>query len=171
MVNVVMGEFVRLLGSVRTDGFSDNYMSAVSTTATFSLYFVYIGIVRLASIYLYGSLMTYVAYHLVRAIQHDYLQAALRQESGISEKLGLVVQSVTTFVAAFVIAFIAQWKLTLILICIIPASVLLVGGVGTYDTINNREVFKVYSDAASYAGERLKRYANRQKLSICRLGR
>ncbi|CAN9478437.1 unnamed protein product [Alternaria alternata] len=175
MVNVVMGEFVRLLGSVRTDGFSDNYMSAVSTTATFSLYFVYIGIVRLASIYLYGSLMTYVAYHLVRAIQHDYLQAALRQEvgfhdqgvsgsistqatanglmiqSGISEKLGLVVQSVTTFVAAFVIAFIAQWKLTLILICIIPASVLLVGGVGTYDTINNREVFKVYSDAASYA--------------------
>ncbi|CAI9633473.1 unnamed protein product [Alternaria burnsii] len=172
MVNVVMGEFVRLLGSVGTEGFSDNYMSAVSTTA---LYFVYIGIVRLASIYLYGSLMTYVAYHLVRAIQHDYLQAALRQEvgfhdqgvsgsistqatanglmiqSGISEKLGLVVQSVTTFVAAFVIAFIAQWKLTLILICIIPASVLLVGGVGTYDTINNREVFKVYSDAASYA--------------------
>ena len=119
--------------------------------------------------------MTYVAYHLVRAIQHDYLQAALRQEvgfhdqgvsgsistqatanglmiqSGISEKLGLVVQSVTTFVAAFVIAFVAQWKLTLILICIIPASILLGGGVSTYDTINNREVFKVYSDAASYA--------------------
>jgi ATP-binding cassette subfamily B (MDR/TAP) protein 1 len=33
MVNVVMGEFVRLLGSVGTEGFSDSYMSAVSTTA------------------------------------------------------------------------------------------------------------------------------------------
>lgn len=86
--------------------------------------------------------MTYVAYHLVRAVQHDYLRAALRQEvsyydqdvsgsismqatsnglmiqSGISEKLGLFVQSVSTFVAAFVVAFIAQWKLTLILFCI-----------------------------------------------------
>ncbi|KAL1792258.1 hypothetical protein ACET3X_010009 [Alternaria dauci] len=172
MVNVVMGEFVRLLGSVGTDGFSNDYMSAVSTTA---LYFVYIGIVRLACIYLYGSLMTYVAYHLVRAVQHDYLQAALRQEvgyydqgvsgsistqatanglmiqSGISEKLGLVVQSVATFVAAFAIAFIAQWKLTLILVCIVPASLLLVGGVGAYDAINNRQVFKIYSDAAGYA--------------------
>lgn len=33
MVNVVMDEFVRLLGSVGTEGFSDSYMSAVSTTA------------------------------------------------------------------------------------------------------------------------------------------
>lgn len=119
--------------------------------------------------------MTYVAYHLVRAVQHDYLRAALRQEisyydqgisgsvstqatsnglmiqSGISEKLGLFVQSVATFVAAFVIAFIAQWKLAVILICIVPAIILLVGGVGAYDAINNGQVFKVYADAASYA--------------------
>lgn len=119
--------------------------------------------------------MTYVAYHLVRAVQHDYLRAALRQEvgyydqgvsgsistqatsnglmiqSGISEKLGLFVQAVATFIAAFIIAFIAQWKLTLILICIIPAIILLVGGSGAYDAINNGEVFKVYADAASYA--------------------
>ncbi|KAM3499894.1 hypothetical protein MY10362_006883 [Beauveria mimosiformis] len=178
MVNVVMGKFVRLLGSVGTEGLSDSYMRAVSTTA---LYFVYVGIVRLICIYLYGSLMTYVAYHLVRAIQHDYLRAALRQEvgyydqgvsgsistqatsnglmiqSGISEKLGLFAQSVATFIAAFFIAFIAQWKLTLILICIVPAVVLLVGGVGAYDTINNAKVFKVYADAASYAENVLSR--------------
>ncbi|KAF2019493.1 multidrug/pheromone exporter [Aaosphaeria arxii CBS 175.79] len=172
MVNVVMGEFVRLLGSVNTEGFSKSYMSAVSTTA---LYFVYIGIVRLVCIYLYSALMTYVAYHLVRTIQYEYLRAALRQEvsyydqgvsgsistqatsnglmiqSGISEKLGLFVQSVATLVAAFVIAFIAQWKLTLILICIVPAVILLVGGVSAYDAVNNGKVLKVYSDAASYA--------------------
>nr|WOF01067.1 leptomycin B resistance protein Pmd1 [Corynespora cassiicola] len=172
MVNVVMGEFIRLLGITSTEPFSDSYMSAVSTTA---LYFVYIGITRLVCIYLYGSLTTYVAYHLVKAIQHDYLQAALRQEvgyydqgisgsisaqatsnglmiqAGISEKLGLFIQSVATFTTAFVIAFIAQWKLTLILICIIPAIILLVGGVGAYDAINNGKVLKVYADAASYS--------------------
>lgn len=119
--------------------------------------------------------MTYVAYHLVRAVQQDYLRAALRQEIGyydqgvsgsistqvtsnglmiqlgISEKLGLFVQSATTFIAAFVIAFIAQWKLTLILICIVPAVILLVGGVGAYDAINNGKMMKVYADASSYA--------------------
>jgi ATP-binding cassette subfamily B (MDR/TAP) protein 1 len=131
--------------------------------------------VRLICIYLYSSLMTYVAYHLVRAVQHDYLRAALRQEigyydqgvsgsistqaasnglmiqSGISEKLGLSVQSTATFIAAFIIAFIAQWKLTLILICMVPAVVVLVGGISAYDAINNSKVFKVYADAASYA--------------------
>ncbi|KAJ4986221.1 multidrug/pheromone exporter [Stagonosporopsis vannaccii] len=172
MVNVVLGDFVRLLSNVSTEGFSDNYMDAVSKTA---LYFVYIGIVRLVCIYLYGSLMTYVAYDLVKAIQQDYLRAALRQEtgyydrgasgsistqatsnglmiqSGISEKLGLFVQSVVTFVAAFVIAFIAQWKLTLILVCIIPAVLIIVGGVGTYDAVNSSKILKIYADAASYA--------------------
>lgn len=33
MVNVVMGEFIRLLGSVSIEDSSDSYMSAVSTTA------------------------------------------------------------------------------------------------------------------------------------------
>lgn len=172
MVNVVMGQFIRLLGNVSSDGVSPGFMSAVSTTA---LYFVYIGIVRLVTIYLYASLMTYVAYHIVHNIQHAYLRAALSQEvgyydqgvsgsistqatsnglliqSGISEKLGLFVQSISTFTAAFVIAFISQWKLTLILAGIIPAIVLLVGGVGVFDATINAKLFKTYADAASYA--------------------
>lgn len=119
--------------------------------------------------------MTYVAYHIVHNIQHAYLRAALSQEvgyydqgvsgsistqatsnglliqSGISEKLGLFVQSISTFTAAFVIAFISQWKLTLILAGIIPAIVLLVGGVGVFDATINAKLFKTYADAASYA--------------------
>lgn len=39
---------------------------------------------------------------------------------GISEKLGFAVQGTSTFVAAFVVAFAIQWKLTLITICIAP---------------------------------------------------
>lgn len=33
MVNVVMGKFIRLLGNAKSDGTSDGFMSAVSTTA------------------------------------------------------------------------------------------------------------------------------------------
>jgi ATP-binding cassette subfamily B (MDR/TAP) protein 1 len=119
--------------------------------------------------------LTYVAYHLVRNIQRAYLRAALSQEvgyydrgisgsiatqatsnglliqAGISEKLGLFIQSVTTFFAAFVIAFISQWKLTLILICIIPAIILIVGGVSIFDVKINISVFGTYASAASYA--------------------
>ena len=119
--------------------------------------------------------MTYVAYHLVRNIQHAYLRAALSQEvsyynqgvsgsisthatanglliqSGASEKLGLFIQSISTFAAAFAIAFVSQWKLTLILICIIPAIVIIVGGVGAFDAAINARLFKVHADAASYA--------------------
>jgi ATP-binding cassette, subfamily B (MDR/TAP), member 1 len=119
--------------------------------------------------------MTYIAYHLIRNIQHAYLRAALSQEvgyydigvcgsiatqaasnglliqSGISEKLGLFVQSVSTFLASFVIAFVSQWKLTLILICIIPAIVLIVGGVSMFDAKINTRAFRTYAAAASYA--------------------
>lgn len=119
--------------------------------------------------------MTYVAYHLVRNIQRAYLHAALRQEvgyydlnvsgsiatqatsnglliqAGISEKLGLCIQSITTFLAAFVVAFVTQWKLTLILICIIPTIMVIVGGVGIADAKVSSSLFSTYAAAASYA--------------------
>lgn len=44
-------------------------------------------------------------------------------QTGISEKLGLVVQAAAAFVAAFILAFTANWKLTLITCCIAPAAV------------------------------------------------
>ena len=44
--------------------------------------------------------------------------------SGIAEKLGLCVQALSTFVAAFIIAFTSQWKLTLILIWCVKLVIL-----------------------------------------------
>ncbi|KAH6665304.1 P-loop containing nucleoside triphosphate hydrolase protein [Plectosphaerella plurivora] len=179
MVNVVMGQFIRILGNVSSEGAPPDFIRAATTACLLlsppSLYFVYIGIVRLVTIYLYASLMTYIAYHLVRNIQHAYFRAALSQEvgyydrgisgsiatqattngllihAGVSEKLGLVIQSITTFFAAFIIAFISQWKLTLILICIIPAIIIIVGTVGVSDAKINVQVFATYAAAASYA--------------------
>ncbi|KAF5010960.1 hypothetical protein FDECE_2923 [Fusarium decemcellulare] len=180
MVNVVLGQFVTLLGETTVSGSSQQGFLSASHPCCGSLYFVYIGIVRFVCTYLYSSLFTYNAYHLVRNIQHVYFRAALGQEiafydtaasgasnsgsismrassngkliqAGIAEKLGLFIQAISTFVAAFAIAFITQWKLTLIILCIVPTILIVVGGVSIFDALINADMFLVYAQAASYA--------------------
>ncbi|KAB8213879.1 P-loop containing nucleoside triphosphate hydrolase protein [Aspergillus novoparasiticus] len=175
MVNLVMGNFLTLLSDF---SFSDatsmpgDFMGAVRTSA---LYFVCIGIVRLVATYIYASLFTYVAYHLARNVRQSYLRAALSQEiayydqgvagsisqqattngkliqSGIAEKLGIVIQAITTFVAAFIIAFVTQWKLTLILIFIVPTLLIVLGTASDLDAIIETKILQIYAQAGSYA--------------------
>ncbi|KAJ4046713.1 hypothetical protein NW760_007605 [Fusarium oxysporum] len=173
MVNVVLGKFITMFSNINTTGSVPSGFRRDVRTAT--LYFVYIGIVRLVGTYVYASLFTYVAYHLTRNIRRSYLYAALSQEiayfdrgtagsiamqatsngkliqSGIAEKLGLFISSVSTFIAAFVIAFIAQWKLTLITICIIPAILLVVGALSIPDANIETDILKIQAQAGSYA--------------------
>ncbi|KAK1148555.1 hypothetical protein N8T08_009561 [Aspergillus melleus] len=173
MVNLVIGDFMTILsGSTIGPNLPDDFMSKVSK---YSLYFVYIGIARFGCTYLYASLSTYVGHKLVRNIRYHYLRSALSQEtgyfdqgisgsismqatsngrlihSGISEKLGILFQAVATFLAAFIIAFISHWKLTLIIICIIPA-LLLIGGVASFiDAGIETKILKTYAQAGTYA--------------------
>ncbi|KAG7142654.1 ABC multidrug transporter atrC like protein [Verticillium longisporum] len=173
LVNVVLGNFVTILGNA-TDGglFPDGFMSRVQTAA---LRFVYIGIARFCGTYIYASLFTYVAHRMTRNIRCAYLRAALSQEiaffdqgasgsiamqattngkliqSGTAEKLGLFVQAMSTFIAAFVVAFIADWKLTLIISCIIPALLLISGLVAWLDVIVETGMLQVYGQAGSYS--------------------
>ncbi|KAB8067980.1 P-loop containing nucleoside triphosphate hydrolase protein [Aspergillus leporis] len=141
----------------------------------FSLYFVYIGIARFGCTYIYSSLLTYVAYQLTRNIRYSYLHAAFSQEtgyfdqgasgsistqatsngklihSGISEKLGIFIQAIATFIAAFILAFVSHWKLTLIIICIVPALIVVGGGLSIIDAGYETKILKINAQAASYA--------------------
>lgn len=125
--------------------------------------------------YIYTSCFTYVAYHLTRTVRRIYLRAALSQEiayfdrgesgsisqqattngkliqSGIGEKLGIAVQAMSTFVASFVIAFVTQWKLTLILIFIVPLLLVVLGGAAALDAMIETRILQVYAQAGSYA--------------------
>lgn len=140
-----------------------------------SLYFIYIGVIRLLATYLYAALFTYVAYHLTRNIRRNYLRAAFSQEisyydqgtsgsisqqattngnliqSGIAEKLGIVIQAVSTFVAALVIAFVTQWKLTLILIFMVPTLLIVLGTAGGIDAMIETKILQIHAQAGSYA--------------------
>ncbi|RKK98516.1 Leptomycin B resistance protein pmd1 [Fusarium oxysporum] len=170
IVNLVVGQFVSLLSDSHTSE-PDGFMSAVQRTA---LYFVYIGIVRFACTYIYASLFTFVGQRLTRNIRHEYLRAAFSQEigffdqvqesismqatsngkliqAGIGEKLGMLVQAMATFIAAFVIAFISQWKLTLIIIGMVPVLLIVVGGVAGLDAQIEADILKIHAEAGSYA--------------------
>jgi ATP-binding cassette subfamily B (MDR/TAP) protein 1 len=140
-----------------------------------SLYFVYIGVARFVLTYVYTTLFTKVAYHFTRNIRRAYLQSALSQDisyfdlgsggsiamqgnsngkliqSGVAEKLGLSVQAIATFVTAFIIAFISQWKLTLIIICIIPVLFIVVGGASAIDAGIEVKTIEIYGQAGRYS--------------------
>ncbi|KAM0338125.1 hypothetical protein ACHAPU_011435 [Fusarium lateritium] len=175
VMNLVIGELMDIMGDhIRIATDLDGFMAAVSTNASI-LYFVYIGIARLGCTYIYSTLFTYVSFRVTNNIRQSYLQAALSQEvsyfdygtsgsisiqgtsngnliqSGIADKLGLFFASLATFTAAFIIAFVSYWKLTLIIICIMPAIMLVIGTMATIDAGLDGKNLKVISQAAQCA--------------------
>ena len=112
---------------------------------------------------------------MTRNIRYEYLKAGLSQEvayydtgdsgsvamqatsngkliqAGISEKLGMVFQGLSAFVAGFVLAFVTQWKLTLICCCIAPATLLVVGAASTFEASLETEILNVQAQGGSFA--------------------
>lgn len=125
--------------------------------------------------YTYNILLTYAAHRVVRNIRHKYLRSALSQEvaffdfgtggsiatqatsngrliqGGIAEKLGLTFQGLSAFVTAFIVAFVVQWKLTLICLCIAPATIIVMGVVATIEAGHETKILEIYAQANSFA--------------------
>lgn len=111
---------------------------------------------------------------MTRNIRRLYLKAALGQEiaffdsgtsgsiamqatsngkliqSGVSEKLGLVIQGLSAFISAFVLAFVTQWKLTLITCCIAPAMLVVIGIVSTIEAKVEQSILNVQAQTGSF---------------------
>lgn len=51
-------------------------------------------------------------------------------QDGLSEKVGLTIIGLATFVTALIIAFVRSWRLALILLSVVAAIILTMGGVG-----------------------------------------
>lgn len=136
---------------------------------------MYLGIARLVLSYTYNTLLTYAAYRVIRNIRHSYLKAALSQEvayydfgtggsiaaqatsngkliqAGIAEKVGLLFQGLAAFVTAFIIAFVVQWKLTLICLCIAPATIIVMGVIAGIEAGHETKILDIHAQANSYA--------------------
>ncbi|KAK9440093.1 ATP-binding cassette multidrug transport protein ATRC [Metarhizium brunneum] len=171
--NLVFGRFVTVLTDFTSGKSTGADMRRDSSTL--ALYFVYIGIGRFVLSYTYNSLLTYNAYRIVRNIRYAYLKAALSQEiaffdlgtggsistqattngrliqGGISEKLGLTFQGLSAFVTGFIVAFATNWKLTLITLCIAPATIVVMAVTGIIEAGLETKILDIYAQANSFA--------------------
>ncbi|PTB65262.1 P-loop containing nucleoside triphosphate hydrolase protein [Trichoderma citrinoviride] len=172
--NLVFGSFVTTITDFVTDPASGG-AKLRHDAGKLALYFVYIGIARFALSYTYNVLLTYNAYRIVRNIRHAYLKAALSQEvayydlgtggsiatqattngkliqGGIAEKLGLSFQGLAAFITAFIVAFVTQWKLTLICLCIAPTTIAVMAFVGISEAGVESKIFDIYARGNAFA--------------------
>ncbi|KAI9817283.1 MAG: GTPase-activating protein [Thelocarpon impressellum] len=143
----------------------------------FTLYFVYLAIGEFVTIYIATVGFIYAGEHMTRKLREQYLAAILRQniaffdklgageittritadtnlvQDGISEKVGLTLTAVATFVTAFVIGFVKSWKLTLILTATVVAIVLVMGGGSSFIIKYNKFSLESYALGGTVAEE------------------
>ncbi|KAL1969025.1 hypothetical protein VTN77DRAFT_859 [Rasamsonia byssochlamydoides] len=141
------------------------------------LYFVYIGIAEFGTIYIATVGFIYTGEHIAQKIREKYLQAILRQniayfdnlgageittritadtnliQDGISEKVGLTLTAIATFITAFVIAYVKYWKLALICTSTIVCLVMVMGGGSRFIVRFSKQSLESYGAGGSVAEE------------------
>lgn len=158
---------------LNTIAYNDFYSELVKNV----LYFVYIGIAEAATIYISTVGFIYTGEHVTQKIREAYLQAILRQniayfdnlgageittritadtnliQDGISEKVGLTLTALATFVTAFIIAYIKYWKLALICTSTIVCLILVMGGGSRFIVKFSKQSLQSYAVGGSVAEE------------------
>jgi ATP-binding cassette subfamily B (MDR/TAP) protein 1 len=159
-----------LQGSLSRDEFNHTISHMV-------LYFVYLGIAEFVTIYISTVGFIYTGEHISGKIRAHYLQACMRQnigffdklgsgevttritadtnlvQDGISEKVGLTLNAISTFITAFIIGFIKSWKLTLILSSTVFAITAVMGGGSTFIVKYSKQSLESYALGGSVAEE------------------
>ncbi|PLB50306.1 putative ABC transporter [Aspergillus steynii IBT 23096] len=143
---------------------------------TFTLWFVYLFIGRFIISYIATETVSIAAVRVTRTIRRTFLATLLRQEverfdndmangspssqvttngirinQGIAEKLAILVQAISMFFSAFIVALVVQWKLALITACIIPAIVIVAIVSITIDIGFEIRIVRIHSQAAVLA--------------------
>ncbi|KAF7532134.1 hypothetical protein G7054_g8250 [Neopestalotiopsis clavispora] len=154
-----------------------SYDHFYSELSRFSLYFVYLAIGEFVMVYIATVGFLYAGEHIASKIRTQFLAAILRQniaffdefgageittritadtnliQEGISEKVGLTLTAIATFVAAFVIAFIRYWKLALIVSSVIVAIILTMAAVGSLIAKLSKKYIAFFAVGGSVAEE------------------
>jgi len=174
LMDLIFGKFITTF-----TGFASSTVSPVqfrSEINKYTLYFLYLFVAKFATVYIHSVCISIAAIRTTKALRLDFLSNVLRQNiayfdaasvsvttqastssddvnTGISEKLTLTIQGVSTFVSAFIIAFAVQWKLTLITISIVPTIIVTVGLCIGIDAKNEAQLTPVFSAASLLAEE------------------
>jgi ATP-binding cassette subfamily B (MDR/TAP) protein 1 len=174
LMDIVFGKFVDVFNDFAVGDLSPaGYRREVSK---YTLFFVYLFVAKFVLTYVWTLLLSVTAVRSTRRLRVDFVRQTLRQEvsffdtpsssisgqlttngnlinHGISEKFGLTIQGISSFVAAFVVAFAVQWKLTLIVISIVPVNIIVTIICVVYDTMYEYGMLDIYSNSSSLAEE------------------
>ncbi|KAK6086074.1 Leptomycin B resistance protein pmd1-like protein 2 [Seiridium cupressi] len=147
LLSVLFGQLATAFQLVANDAIAyDDFMSRLTQNV---LFYVYIGVAEFGVIYISTAGFTYTGERIAQKIRKEYLRAILRQnigyfenlgageittritadtnliQDGISQKVGLTLTAVATFVSSIIIAYIIDWKLALIctpsILCLVGA--------------------------------------------------
>ncbi|OJK04003.1 hypothetical protein ASPACDRAFT_1895139 [Aspergillus aculeatus ATCC 16872] len=139
------------------------------------VYFIYLAAAEFITIYIATVGFIYTGDHVVQRIRVEYLRAILRQniaffdslgageittritadtnliQDGISEKVGLALTGLSTFVTAFIIAYIKYWKLALICSATLIALLLIMGGGSIVMMVHSKRALECQGRSGSFA--------------------
>ncbi|TKA64596.1 hypothetical protein B0A55_10114, partial [Friedmanniomyces simplex] len=139
------------------------------------LYFVYLFIARFVIGYIATLCICIAATRTTRALRKAFLDSLLRQEvwyfdregngspatqvttngnrvnQGIAEKLYTLVQGISLFFSAYIVALAVQWKLALIVMSIVPAIFGVIAACIAVDAPVESRITRIYSRAAVLA--------------------
>ncbi|KAH8723660.1 multidrug resistance protein 1 [Phaeosphaeriaceae sp. PMI808] len=175
IMDIIFGKFVTTFTSFATGGTTpEQFRSEINK---YTLYFIYLFAAKFTAVYIHSGCISISAIRTTKALRIDFIKNILRQNiayfdsdsaasvstqattngnnvnNGISEKLTLTLQSVSTFVSAFIIALAVQWKLTLITISVVPTIILVTAVCIGIDTKNEGEILAIHSKAGLLAEE------------------
>ncbi|PNP47775.1 hypothetical protein THARTR1_10460 [Trichoderma harzianum] len=150
LLSILFGQFTLAFQKISLDAIAYHDFEAQLNKNV--LYFVYIGIAEFATVYVSTVGFIYTGEHITQKIRQEYLKAILRQniayfdtlgageittritadtnliQDGISQKIGLTLTAIATFITAFIIAYVKYWKLALICTSTIVCLLLIMSG-------------------------------------------
>lgn len=155
LLGIVFGDLINDLNSTTCSANSGSSTAELSDhVRTEVLYVIYITIGNFCSIYIYTCCWCLVSERLARRYRRHYFESVIKQEAsfieslpsgdvvsrlvgdievvqaGTSEKVGLVITTISYFVTAYIVAFIKVPKIAAMLISVVPCFFImsLVGG-------------------------------------------
>ncbi|KAJ6263667.1 ABC multidrug transporter MDR5 [Drechslerella dactyloides] len=178
IMTVVFGQFTSKFNAFASNTGPSGSAQFLRDVNSFLLYFIYLFIGRFATTFIATTCATIAATRTVRALRQAFLGHLLRMDvahfdrsgstatarqvtangnkinSGIAEKLVLVVQAVSMFFAAFIVALIVQRKLALItMMSIIPATIVVANVCLVLDEKLEAVITRLYTRVSTLAQE------------------
>ena len=167
LMSLIFGQFTNQFSNFSVG--ASNRESFKNSVDDLVLWFVYLFIARFVIAYSANVAISTAAIRTTAALRRAFLEATLRQEvwhfdkasngsaatalttngnrvnQGLADKLAYIAQGLGLFFSSFIIALAVQWKLSLIIMSIIPAILLSTGGCIAADVPIEARITKIYS--------------------------